>query len=398
MESGQPDANSQLTKEINRYVNNLVFFFHRNNAMESLIRIGEPAVLPLLQAIHHRDEDVRRCAALVLGNIGDQRAVLPLCELLKDFHDEIRTAAASALIKIGEPAILPLVDMLQNNREGGRRSLLETFEETIENTSESARRSVTFTLGKLGEPAVLPLLETLNDGNPPVRAAAASALGMIGDGRAVLPLSEMLGESDHGVRSNVVEALGEIGDARATLPLCKALTDDHKMVRRNACYALGVIGDDRAILPLCEALKDSNNRVRSAAAAALEKFGDTLTLPLRTLSSELLTPVQKLETLEALRTGEFSVRYPPVLEYCRTLLELSTNAAVQEGARTVLIEARKRSEQQSYLRSSMSHAHSQDLLRAASGVGNACYPEELMRAAQSPDQQTSLPYTTHNSV
>jgi HEAT repeat protein len=84
-----------------------------------------------------------------------------------------------------------------------------------------------------GGAAVEPLIEALSDENHcrntlyirSLRAAAAEALGKIGDARAVEPLIGMLGDEDSDVRYDAAEALGKIGDVRAVEPLIKALEE-----------------------------------------------------------------------------------------------------------------------------------------------------------------------------
>jgi hypothetical protein len=73
-------------------------------------------------------------------------------------------------------------------------------------------------------------------------------------------------------RAAAAEALGKIGDRRAVEPLILALTDKDWGVRLNAAVALGEIGDARALGPLSVALKDSDHDVRTWAAQALYKI------------------------------------------------------------------------------------------------------------------------------
>jgi HEAT repeat protein len=107
---------------------------------------------------------------------------------------------------------------------------------------------------------------------PNVRAAAAVALGQLGDRRAIEPLLVSLADQYPNVRAAATEALGQLGDA-AVAPLSEALRDDDWQVRRAAAQALGQVSD-AAIDPLREALHDYNSRVRQAAAQALRQLGD----------------------------------------------------------------------------------------------------------------------------
>jgi len=75
----------------------LYFFNVREAAGKSLLKIGEPAVEPLMAALKHHHIPIRKAAAELLGRIGDQRAVSALQSALKDRDWEVREAARAAL-------------------------------------------------------------------------------------------------------------------------------------------------------------------------------------------------------------------------------------------------------------------------------------------------------------
>src|SRR2546426_2398504 len=58
----------------------------RDTAADVLAWLGEPATLPLCEALREAEAEVRWRAASALGPIRDERAVLPLCEALTDEH------------------------------------------------------------------------------------------------------------------------------------------------------------------------------------------------------------------------------------------------------------------------------------------------------------------------
>lgn len=133
----------------------------REEAIEELVNIGEPAVESLINALGDEDQVVRSLAAKTLGEIGDSRAVEPLIRALGHEHELVRAGAATALIKLGEPAVTSLI-------------------------------------------------EALGDENFNVRANAAMALGDIGDRQAVELLIQALQDEDWRVRCAAAYALGEI--------------------------------------------------------------------------------------------------------------------------------------------------------------------------------------------
>jgi len=69
-------------------------------------------VEPLIAALKDEDVNVRWPAARALGEIKDTRAIKPLIAALKDAEWIVREAAAEALIKIGAPAVEPLIAAL----------------------------------------------------------------------------------------------------------------------------------------------------------------------------------------------------------------------------------------------------------------------------------------------
>jgi len=81
-------------------------------------------------------------------------------------------------------------------------------------------------------------------------------------------------DAGEGVRAAAAKALGEIGDAQAVEPLIAALTNDVGSVRIAASEALAQIGDSRAIEPLTANLSFPK-AVRTAAVEALDTLGWT---------------------------------------------------------------------------------------------------------------------------
>ena len=70
------------------------------DARWALVKMGEPAVEPLIQALQDEYWRVRMHAAGILGDIGDARAVEPLVQARQDEYRRVRYAAARALEKI----------------------------------------------------------------------------------------------------------------------------------------------------------------------------------------------------------------------------------------------------------------------------------------------------------
>lgn len=203
----------------------------RRDVEKELVKIGEPAVEPLIHSLKDDCESVRWMAVTTLGRIGDARTVEPLIQAFKDEAFLVRWYASSALMKIGEAAVEPLL-----------RALRDTDWET--------------------------------------RYGAVRALGGIASTRAAEPLTQALEDENMEVRLSAAAALGNIGDTRAVQPLTKALKDDYMVVRLHAAEALGKIGDSSAVEPLLGILGDNHYAVRETAAISLTKLRESTIGPI----------------------------------------------------------------------------------------------------------------------
>jgi hypothetical protein len=168
----------------------------RWQAVEALVKIGNPEVIPtLITALGDSDKYVRREAVEALGEIGTPEAVSGLITALEDSDEDVRRKAAEALGEIGTPeAVSGLITAL-------------------EDSDEDVRRKAAKALGEIGTPeAVSGLITALGDSDDYVRLRAVHALGKIGTPEAVSGLITALGHSDEDVRLRAVHALGKIGN------------------------------------------------------------------------------------------------------------------------------------------------------------------------------------------
>jgi HEAT repeat protein len=90
----------------------------REVAIEAMGQVGSPAVETLLKLL--RDWDVRKYAILSLGKIRDERVLDPLMQQLR--NDEFKDDAINALVELGEPAVPKLIAALKDRDENVRKS------------------------------------------------------------------------------------------------------------------------------------------------------------------------------------------------------------------------------------------------------------------------------------
>jgi HEAT repeat protein len=255
-----------------------------------LREIGVPALPHLIQVLEDHNDDVRRAAASVLGEIGDFQATPHLIRVLEDKDHNTRQAAVRALGKISDPRATPyLIQRLRDKNCHVREAVVRVLGEidapqvvphliqALEDRDSNVRGAAAWALGEIGGPQAVPyLIHALKDGEQLVREAAAAALGEIGDLQAIPYLIQALRDEERWVCQAAAEALGKIGPP-STLHLVRALGHKEWSVRQAAVEALGEIGDPQAAPYLIQALGDAEWSVRQAVEEALVKIGPSAT-------------------------------------------------------------------------------------------------------------------------
>jgi HEAT repeat protein len=146
----------------------------------------------------------------------------------------------------------------------------------LKSADPEARGKASLAIIRLGEPAVPGLVEMLKSEDTQQRVTAASTLfGMGTKAKAAVPaLAEALSDPSTDLRVSAAMALESIGpDAAPAVPaLVNALRDRETVVRQRAVIALGSIGPGaRAALPaLAEASR--HDAIRPSAEEAIQKI------------------------------------------------------------------------------------------------------------------------------
>jgi HEAT repeat protein len=213
-------------------------------------------VEPLIKALDDEYGEVCEYAARALGQIGDARAVEPLIKALGDHYGPpmgwFRRHAAAALEAIGGPrAMEVLEDVHWDDPEQFR---IEGLIKALVNVDVFISFDALARLIKIGEPAVEPLIKAtygryfdedsegdIEEEHGQSLSQIAMALGGIGDARAVGVLIEML--SDSYACEEAADALARIGKP-AVEPLIKALGDEDDDVRASAKEVLQMLGHE----------------------------------------------------------------------------------------------------------------------------------------------------------
>lgn len=173
--------------------------------------------------------DVKIQAIRALVKIDSATAHKVLVKLLEDNPEEKVKKTISSLIQKHEESIRKLlVD---------EKQLLQSAILDLQSPDQRVRRKAPKTLGQLKHvSAVQPLCDTLKDEDGIVRAAAAEALGSIGDNASLFSLIEVLeNDSYHHARAAAAKALGrcgQVGDKRVLDALLNGHDDRSGEVRK----------------------------------------------------------------------------------------------------------------------------------------------------------------------
>jgi HEAT repeat protein len=196
-------------------------------------------------------------AVTLLGNAASAGHTGAIAHLLDDRDADVRCAAARALGKTGDPVAAPLLVALA----AGDRV---------------PAGILGMALLDLGTPVLPVLRAALDDPSPTVRALAADLLGLHGDPDAGTPLVRLVATEDQpaALRAAAAQALGRIGDRSATPTLCSVLGSPRRPALRSAAaLALGRIGDPHGLDALVVGLGTADRQVRAACAEALVAGG-----------------------------------------------------------------------------------------------------------------------------
>jgi|CZKF01.1.fsa_nt_gi HEAT repeat protein len=190
-----------------------------------------------IELLKDRRPYIRIGAVEKLAELKDPRAIEPLIAALKDWDSNVQWKAEDALAKTGAPAVEPLIAAMKDqNYEvrkfaaialgniGGSRTF-EPFLAALTDTNSEVRGWAAVGLGESRDPRAFDLLMAIMEDSKndlDLRGRAASGLSALGDPRAIAPLIEALGHP-YAIRQDSVEgALQGFGPA-AVDPLLAAL-------------------------------------------------------------------------------------------------------------------------------------------------------------------------------
>lgn len=263
----EPETKELLARVMQQDASNKV----RADAAESLGQQRDAAYLEALTGVLTKKEEpeiVRYGAAVGLGHLGADAALQTLSDALRDPSDKVKSGAVVGLGLLQNPAAVgPLASILINKansdilRDEAAQQLLELEDdavlEAVLNALDSEMNATVLQtliagIGQLdgarkSRRAIDRLIKILQESaDAPVRRAAASALGDIGDESAVAPLLIALEDESSSVAAWAVAALGKL-EAQPAVSELRSIYKNKTGLQVWAAWASGRLRDDDAL-------------------------------------------------------------------------------------------------------------------------------------------------------
>jgi HEAT repeat protein len=243
-----------------------------------LAAVLTPSAAALPPAVLARPETAFPITEKLLGDSVDPLSTLVVGdEDLRDSLNSLPTAdsLARGLRERSEKARLAAVQAAAFPRNVGAVPHLAGVMLRLDQPA-SLRAAAALALGRVGDRVAVPALsEALNDPAPEVRFAAALSLGRLPADGVATRLERMLRfDPVWQARYAAAIALGRTRKAFAADALAAALNDDHDwQVRQQAARSLQELGTVHAAEALQDALNDPDPSVRAAAGIGLAAIG-----------------------------------------------------------------------------------------------------------------------------
>ncbi|MFN3479063.1 MAG: HEAT repeat domain-containing protein [Thermodesulfovibrionales bacterium] len=246
----------------------------RRLAAEELASADERALYPLINALRDDNPGVQDASIRSLISIGGDVTAYMMVPLLRDENPFIRNSAIVILRSLGRVSIPFLYSLLKDKDDDIRKFAvdilgdirdglsLEKILPLLKDTNPNVRASAAKTIGRLGYDEAVPyLLEALKD-EEWVAFSAIEALGEIGGKRAIYALKDTLSMKEEPLRIAAIDAIGKIGteDAAKTLKsYFKMAKGIEKEVVIRSLLRLGVLPEEDVSKFILKLFEESND-------------------------------------------------------------------------------------------------------------------------------------------
>jgi HEAT repeat protein len=325
----------------------------------------------LIKALENKNWEIRRDAATALGEIRDSLVIDPLVNALYDENKYVAMSARIALVNIGNPAVVPLLEAAADGyptgdpvfytlAEMGSAQTVDYFMTALSEGDRWFRDSAGEALLNIGSPAVEPLIGALEDDNLADQAirvlnemdwqprvnlehfwywARTDQFNRIVEiGPAAVPLlQELLDHESWELRMKAAQTLVEMDDHQVVETLLAWLNESDEDVRIFAANLLGEAGDPNAFKPILDLLEDETVgfKARKAAFSALRELGKPLLSELNI--DPILTALAPICFEPNEWIGFASIKTPTPSEFYPLIL-LDKNGQVFDGWTAIFLQ------------------------------------------------------------
>jgi len=194
-----------------------------------------------------------------------------LIEALKDHDFTVRREAALALERIADDRSTDaLMDALRYEEWQREYPILA-----------GVRAAAARALGKIGNPSALePLLGALDDPDDEVKIAAIRSLSGFPSEESIRAIERFVDHPSEDIRRVTIESLAELDHELGLRYAARALDDSSWMVRKAAAKVMRKFGDIRCLQVLLNNLNDLDTEVRHHILLAVVKMGEYAVEPL----------------------------------------------------------------------------------------------------------------------
>ncbi len=220
-------------------------------ALDALACYQQAQLFPVLaNALQDADAAVRARAATALGNCGNAQALASLVQVLGDADPAVRAAAAEGLGKFGQHAARAVQSLLADPSAeqrilalrvlgaAGQADAAPTIARLLDDRDPAVREAAASALARLGAPAADAVLPLLHAAAPAVRVLAAGILGRIQATQAIPALLALADDPSDDVRLWSLAALGDMPNPPIQ-GIARGLQDQAPLVRTEAAYLVG---------------------------------------------------------------------------------------------------------------------------------------------------------------
>ena len=255
----------------------------RRKALAGLVKMGEHAVDPLIEATASDQTPIRIYAVHCLSCIGAPRAKSAFLQALGDGEEKVRRRAIKALKGM---ATVEDVARLKQFLRGETWENAMAATEVMAAIGDEGKRAMSEMVLQERNPAAAYfiarqddprgreiLVERLSEEDEK-REDAAEFLLRLEDERCVPIFADRLKTATGWPGRSAALALGRFRNQTAISALIEALSRDDKHVRRGVVRALANVEHPMAIERLIQCIEDEDSKVRGLAAAALSQMGE----------------------------------------------------------------------------------------------------------------------------